>query len=183
MPPSRVALGRRPGSACSTTTWRTGSSPSGRSCLPPSPRPDPRVGRRPGAATGLRRTRRGVTWTRRARPSDCADPTGSPASPGRWPRLPPARPPPLRRRPARAAPALLPGRQRAAALALHAGRSRGQGVAGGPHTTTPGGRLVFHVFAALAEFIRELIVEGTREGLDAARARGTRLGRPPGITP
>jgi DNA invertase Pin-like site-specific DNA recombinase len=37
-------------------------------------------------------------------------------------------------------------------------------------TTTPGGRLVFHVFAALAEFIRELIVEGTREGLDAARA-------------
>ena len=45
-------------------------------------------------------------------------------------------------------------------------------------TTTPGGRLVFHVFAALAEFIRELIVEGTREGLDAARARGVRLGRP-----
>ena len=39
-------------------------------------------------------------------------------------------------------------------------------------TTTPGGRLVFHVFAALAEFIRELIVEGTRDGLDAARARG-----------
>ena len=39
-------------------------------------------------------------------------------------------------------------------------------------TTTPGGRLVFHVFAALAEFIRELIVQGTSEGLDAARARG-----------
>jgi DNA invertase Pin-like site-specific DNA recombinase len=36
-------------------------------------------------------------------------------------------------------------------------------------TTTPGGRLVFHVFAALAEFIRELIVSGTREGLAAAR--------------
>jgi DNA invertase Pin-like site-specific DNA recombinase len=36
-------------------------------------------------------------------------------------------------------------------------------------TTTPGGRLVFHVFAALAEFIRELIVAGTREGLAAAR--------------
>lgn len=50
-------------------------------------------------------------------------------------------------------------------------------------TTTPGGRLVFHVFAALAEFIRELIVEGTREGLDAARARGTRLGRPPALSP
>jgi DNA invertase Pin-like site-specific DNA recombinase len=46
-------------------------------------------------------------------------------------------------------------------------------------TTTPGGRLVFHVFAALAEFIRELIVQGTREGLGAARARGVRLGRPP----
>lgn len=49
-------------------------------------------------------------------------------------------------------------------------------------TTTPGGRLVFHVFAALAEFIRELIVEGTREGLDAARGRGVRLGRPPVMT-
>ncbi len=47
-------------------------------------------------------------------------------------------------------------------------------------TTTPGGRLVFHVFAALAEFIRELIVEGTREGLDATR--GARLGRPPAMT-
>ncbi|MFQ6331256.1 recombinase family protein [Nocardia sp. CWNU-33] len=40
----------------------------------------------------------------------------------------------------------------------------------------PGGRLVFHVFAALAEFIRELIVDGTNEGLAAARARGQRLG-------
>ncbi|MFE3028374.1 recombinase family protein [Nocardia tengchongensis] len=49
-------------------------------------------------------------------------------------------------------------------------------------TTTPGGRLVFHVFAALAEFIRELIVEGTNEGLAAARARGQRLGRPPAMT-
>ncbi|TDO30227.1 DNA invertase Pin-like site-specific DNA recombinase [Kribbella sp. VKM Ac-2527] len=49
-------------------------------------------------------------------------------------------------------------------------------------TTTPGGRLVFHVFAALAEFIRELIVEGTNEGLAAARARGVRLGRPPAMT-
>ncbi|WP_433381431.1 recombinase family protein [Streptosporangium sp. CA-115845] len=39
-------------------------------------------------------------------------------------------------------------------------------------TTTPGGRLVFHVFAALAEFIRELIVAGTHEGLAAAKARG-----------
>jgi len=50
-------------------------------------------------------------------------------------------------------------------------------------TTTAGGRLVFHVFAALAEFIRELIIEGTNEGLAAARARGQRLGRPPAMTP
>ncbi|MDX3713358.1 recombinase family protein [Streptomyces europaeiscabiei] len=49
-------------------------------------------------------------------------------------------------------------------------------------TTTPGGRLVFHVFAALAEFIRELIVQGTHEGLAAARARGQRLGRPPAMS-
>jgi DNA invertase Pin-like site-specific DNA recombinase len=50
-------------------------------------------------------------------------------------------------------------------------------------TTTAGGRLVFHIFAALAEFIRELIVEGTHEGLAAARARGVKLGRPPAMTP
>lgn len=50
-------------------------------------------------------------------------------------------------------------------------------------TTTPDGRLVFHVFAALAEFIRELIVQGTHEGIQAARARGVRLGRPPAMTP
>ena len=49
--------------------------------------------------------------------------------------------------------------------------------------TTPGGRLVFHVFAALAEFIRELIVSGTREGLAAARARGRVGGRPTVVTP
>ena len=49
-------------------------------------------------------------------------------------------------------------------------------------TTTPGGRLVFHMFAALAEFVCELIIEGTREGLDAARGRGVRLGWPPTMT-
>ncbi|MFD3328812.1 recombinase family protein [Streptomyces sp. NPDC058701] len=38
-------------------------------------------------------------------------------------------------------------------------------------TTTPGGRLVFHVFATLAEFIRELIIQGTHEGPAAARPR------------
>lgn len=45
-------------------------------------------------------------------------------------------------------------------------------------TTSPGGRLVFHIFAALAEFIREMIVVGTLEGLEAARARGRVGGRP-----
>jgi DNA invertase Pin-like site-specific DNA recombinase len=50
-------------------------------------------------------------------------------------------------------------------------------------TTTPGGRLVFHVFAALAEFIRELIISGTREGLAAARERGRTGGRPTVATP
>src|SRR3954469_14113644 len=45
-------------------------------------------------------------------------------------------------------------------------------------TTTPGSRLVFYVFAALAEFTPELIVSGTREGLAAARARGRVGGRP-----
>ena len=37
-------------------------------------------------------------------------------------------------------------------------------------------------FGALAEFIRELIVEGTREGLAAARGRGVRFRRPPALT-
>lgn len=45
-------------------------------------------------------------------------------------------------------------------------------------TTTSGGKLIFHVFAALAEFERDLIRERTRAGLDAARARGKRGGRP-----
>lgn len=45
-------------------------------------------------------------------------------------------------------------------------------------TTTPGGKLVFHLFAALAEFERNLIRERTLAGLDAARARGRKGGRP-----
>jgi DNA invertase Pin-like site-specific DNA recombinase len=45
-------------------------------------------------------------------------------------------------------------------------------------TSTPGGRLVFHVFASLAEFERDLIRERTMAGLAAARARGRRGGRP-----
>ena len=50
-------------------------------------------------------------------------------------------------------------------------------------TTTPGGRLVFHVFAALAEFERDLIRERTNAGLAAARARGRKGGRPSVMTP
>ena len=45
-------------------------------------------------------------------------------------------------------------------------------------TTTPGGRLVFHLFAALAEFERDLIRDRTKAGLAAARARGRLGGRP-----
>jgi DNA invertase Pin-like site-specific DNA recombinase len=47
-------------------------------------------------------------------------------------------------------------------------------------TTTPGGKLVFHIFGALAEFERELIRERTQAGLSAARARGRLGGRPRG---
>jgi DNA invertase Pin-like site-specific DNA recombinase len=45
-------------------------------------------------------------------------------------------------------------------------------------TTTPGGKLIFHVFGALAEFERDLIQERTHAGLRAARARGRVGGRP-----
>jgi len=45
-------------------------------------------------------------------------------------------------------------------------------------TMTPGGKLVFHVFGALAEFERDLIRERTNAGLAAARARGRKGGRP-----
>ena len=45
-------------------------------------------------------------------------------------------------------------------------------------TTTSGGKLIFHVFAALAEFERDVIRERTRAGLAAARARRRRGGRP-----
>jgi DNA invertase Pin-like site-specific DNA recombinase len=49
-------------------------------------------------------------------------------------------------------------------------------------TTTPGGKLIFHVFGALAEFERDLIRERTNAGLAAARARGRKGGRPKKLT-
>src|SRR6266496_1402198 len=49
-------------------------------------------------------------------------------------------------------------------------------------TTTTGGKLIFLIFASLAEFERDLIHERTRAGLAAARARGRKGGRPKGST-
>ena len=49
-------------------------------------------------------------------------------------------------------------------------------------TTTSGGKLIFHIFGALAEFERNLIKERTQAGLMAARARGRRGGRPKALT-
>lgn len=49
-------------------------------------------------------------------------------------------------------------------------------------TTTSGGKLVFHVFGALAEFERDIIRDRTNAGLKAARARGRKGGRPKSLT-
>ncbi len=49
-------------------------------------------------------------------------------------------------------------------------------------TTTPSGRLLFHVLGAIAEFERDLIRERTAAGMRAARRRGKRIGRPRAIT-
>jgi DNA invertase Pin-like site-specific DNA recombinase len=49
-------------------------------------------------------------------------------------------------------------------------------------TTTPAGRMFFHVTGAFAEFERDMIRSRVNAGLDRARAKGTRLGRPPVAT-
>lgn len=64
-------------------------------------------------------------------------------------------------------------------------RERGAGfrsLAEDIDTTTPAGRLVFHVFASIAQFERERISERTKEGLVSARKRGRIGGRPPALT-
>lgn len=50
-------------------------------------------------------------------------------------------------------------------------------------TTNATGRLMFQIMGALAEFERSLIAERTKAGLNAARERGVRLGRPSAVTP
>lgn len=49
-------------------------------------------------------------------------------------------------------------------------------------TSSPGGRLIFHIMGALAEFERALISERTRAGMEAARLKGCHVGRRPSLT-
>lgn len=53
----------------------------------------------------------------------------------------------------------------------------------GIDTTTPAGRFLFHVIAAMDEMLADLISEATLEGLESARARGRVGGRKPKLTP
>lgn len=57
-----------------------------------------------------------------------------------------------------------------------------QAIQDGIDTTTPNGKLIFHIMACLAEFERDLIRERTIAGLQAAKRRGKRIGRPPLLT-
>ncbi len=72
----------------------------------------------------------------------------------------------------------MPGQSPSELMAELEGQGIGfQSVTEAIDTTTPGGRLVFHIFGALAEFERNLIRERTKAGLEAARARGRKGGR------
>jgi DNA invertase Pin-like site-specific DNA recombinase len=51
------------------------------------------------------------------------------------------------------------------------------------NTTTPGGKFIFHMFSAFAEFQRDVIVENTIAGMEAARRRGKQIGRPFSLNP
>ena len=53
----------------------------------------------------------------------------------------------------------------------------------GINTTTPSGKMVYHILAAVAEFQRDIIIENTIAGLQAARNSGKVLGRPPKLSP
>ena len=53
----------------------------------------------------------------------------------------------------------------------------------GIDTSTPAGRLAFHVLASVMQFQRELIIDGTHDGLASARARGRTGGQKPKLTP
>jgi DNA invertase Pin-like site-specific DNA recombinase len=55
-------------------------------------------------------------------------------------------------------------------------------VTEGIDTTSAGGKLVFHIFGALAEFERGMISERTVAGLKSAKGRGVKLGRPSALT-
>jgi DNA invertase Pin-like site-specific DNA recombinase len=77
------------------------------------------------------------------------------------------------------------GRHHFASLQIAALEARGVGfrsLTEAIDTTTPGGRLIFHVFGALGQFERDLIRERTKAGLTAAAARGRKGGRKPVVT-
>lgn len=56
-------------------------------------------------------------------------------------------------------------------------------LAEGINTTTPGGKLVYHLFSAFAEFQRDVIIENTVAGMQAAKRRGRHIGRPHRLKP
>ncbi|MGV3588581.1 MAG: recombinase family protein [Adhaeribacter sp.] len=51
----------------------------------------------------------------------------------------------------------------------------------GVDTSTPAGKLIVNIFSGLSEYIREEILEKTAAGRELAKARGTHMGRPPGV--